>query len=580
MKRCPQCNRVEPDDALTFCRADGTPLVRESGSAADAAGTLKLSPSQSTHTSETRILPAGEGLSRTTAPTTVLAPHPAAGGTRESGEPKSRSKILIVVGAVVAAALALSGYLYLPRGRNDTAIKSIAVLPFQNASGDPDTEYLSDGISESLINSLSQLPNVRVMARTTMFTFKGRDADPQQVGRQLRVDVVLAGRVVQRGDNLAIQAELVNVADGSQVWGERYDRKLTDIVALQGEVSRAVSDRLRARLTGAGERMAAKNHTADPEAHQLYLKGRYQINRLTDEGFLKAGEYFRQATEKDPNYALAYAGLADSYNLLSGFNALPPNEGFPKARAAAVKALELDDRLAEAHTVLATVRFLYEWDWAGAEREFRRAVDVNPNYANAHEMYAYYLAVMGRTDEALAEVRRARQLDPLSLSKAIGEGDVFRYGGRYDQAVEEYRKALELDPNSGLAHWALGNAYTDKRMYEQAIAEYRKSIPLSGDSPDEPASLAYAYALSGRRDEAVKLLNELKQRSSRSYISPTIFALINIGLGQKDQAFEWLYRAYDGRDFMLTLLQVEPAFEPLRSDPRFAELVRKVGLPQ
>ena len=487
----------------------------------------------------------------------------------------------IAIGAVASLIIAsvAGAYFYFNRPAS-SQINSIAVLPFVNASGNTDLEYLSDGMTESLINNLSQLPGLSVKARSSVFHYKGQEVEPQQVASQLSVEAILNGRVVQRGDELALYLSLVDGRSGNQLWGEQYNRKMTDLVALQNEIARDVSRKLRARLSGADERHFKNSQTENSDAYQLYLLGRYHLNRLTDEGFRKGLDYFQKAIEKDANYALAYAGLADAYARLSGYNSISPNEGFPKARTAASKALELDDQLAEARVILGLVKYLYDWDWAGAEKEFKRAIEINPSNADAHQTYGYYLSGMQRFDEALAEMKRARELDPLSIEKIVAMGDVLYQQHQYDQAIEQYRKALEMDPNSGIAHWAIGNVYVQKGMYDEAIAEYQKSIPLSGDSPDEPASLAYAYALSGRRQEALQIIDDLKQRSKRGYISPTIIAFIYAGLGENDQAFEWLDKAYDGRDFILVLLKVEPLFDRLRSDPRFADLSRRVGSPQ
>lgn len=500
-------------------------------------------------------------------------------GSLTSGLKLRRKGVFLTAAAVLILAVTAAAYFYFAHPKK-TTINSIAILPFVNVGADPNTEYLSDGITESLINSLSQVPNLRMIARSSVFRYKGRETDPQTVGRELDVQAVLMGRVVRHADGLSISVELVNVRDNSHLWGEQYDRKLSDLLALQKEIAKEISEKLRVRLTGEEQKRVTKSYTDNAEAYDFYLKGRYHLNRLTDEGFMKGRDYFQQAIDKDPNYALAYAGLADAYNRLSGFNALPPREGFPKARAAAMKALELDDKLAEAHTILGAVNLFYDWDWSGAEREFKRAVEINQSYSDAHQMYGYYLSAMGRFDEALYEMRRAQELDPLSLEKIAGIGDILSYRRQYDQALEQYQKALEMDPNSGYTHWSIGNVYVQKGRYEEAIAEYQKSIPLSGDSPDEPASLGYAYGLSGKRREAHQVIDELKERSKRSYISPTLIAIIYTGLGEKDQAFAWLDKAYDGRDFILVLLKVEPMFDSLRSDPRFAALMRRVGLPQ
>jgi tetratricopeptide (TPR) repeat protein len=313
--------------------------------------------------------------------------------------------------------------------------------------------------------------------------------------------------------------------------------------------------------------------------HQLYLMGRYHLNRLTDDGFLKSLEYFQQAIEKDSSFALAHVGVAESYNALGGFNVLRPKEVYPKARSAAETALKLDDLLAQAHTALATVKLAYDWDWSGAESEFKRAIELNPSDSDARRQYGFHLTFMGQFDEAVAQMRRARELDPASPVKITETGQALYSARRYDEAIEECRKALEMDPNLGFAHWVLGLAYMEKRMYEQATRAFQNAIPLSGDSPDEAASLGHAYALSGKRDEALKILRELMQQSRRKYISPTVIAMLCGALGEKDQAFEWLDKAYDERDSILVLIKVEPLFEPLRSDARFTDLLRRVGLP-
>jgi len=337
---------------------------------------------------------------------------------------------------------------------------------------------------------------------------------------------------------------------------------------------------LAVKLTSEEQRRLTKRNTDDTEAYQLYLKGRYHLNRLTDDGFFKGRDYFQQAIDKDTNYALAYAGLADSYNALGGFDTLASKETFPKAREAAEKALKLDESLAEAHSALAVVKFSYDWEFAAAEREFQRALEINPNYSDAHKMNSYYLTAMGRFDDALKEMTRAQELDPLNLEKIAGSGEVLYHQRRYDQAIEQYRKALEMDPNSGFVHWALGRTLLAQGKYDAAVAELKKSIPLSGESPDEPAELARAYALSGRRDEARKILEELKSLSARKQVAPSVVAAIYGALGDKAQAFELFERAFKERDVILVLLNVEPMFDPLRSEPRFAELASRVGLPQ
>jgi tetratricopeptide (TPR) repeat protein len=336
---------------------------------------------------------------------------------------------------------------------------------------------------------------------------------------------------------------------------------------------------LAAKLSGEERERLTKSYTENTEAYHLYLLGRYHLNRLTDDGFLKSLEYFQQAIEKDPNFALAYAGVADSYNALGGFDVRPPKEVYPKARSAALAALNLDPLLAQAHTALATVNLTFDWDWQAAEKEFKRAIEINPSDSDAHYNYAYYFAFMGQFDQAMAEIRKAQELDPVSLVKLTGVAQILLLGRQYDEALEECREVLEMDPNLGFAHWLLGLAYMYKGAYEPAILALLKSIPLSADSPDEPASLAHAYALSGKRMEALKILEELKQQSKRKYISPGTMAYVCGALGEKDEAFALLDKAYDERDNLVVVLKVEPMYDPLRSDPRFANLLRRVGFP-
>jgi serine/threonine-protein kinase len=467
------------------------------------------------------------------------------------------------------------------RSRSHKAIDSLAVLPLVNANSEPDTEYLSDGITESLINNLSQLPKLKVMARSTVFRFKGREADAQAVGRELNVRAVLSGRVLHREGQLVIRMELVDVADGSHLWGEQYNRKLEDIFAIEEEIAQEISEKLRLKLSRGEKKRLAKRQTANTEAYQLYLKGRHFWNRRTAEGMQKAIGYFQQAIDLDPNYALAFAGLADSYALL-GFvqiDALAPKEAMPKAREAALNAIELDPGLAEAHASLAFVRQCFDWDWPEVERGFKRAIDLNVGYATAHDWYSVaYLALTGRLDEALAETRRAQELDPLSLIINKHVGWHYYFKRQYDQAIQQYLKTLEIDPNFVQARLDLGKAYVQKAMFEEAIAELNKARSLSANSPAIVAALGHAYALSGRESEARQVIEKLKKAGRRHYIASYLIAEIYVGLGEKKLAFEWLEKAYAERSGYLVYLKVEPRFDSLRSDQRFADLLRRIGL--
>jgi serine/threonine protein kinase/Tfp pilus assembly protein PilF len=466
------------------------------------------------------------------------------------------------------------------RRRSRRAINSLAIMPLVNASADPNAEYLSDGITESIINNLSQLPNLRVMARSTVFRYKGREVDPLEAGRELGVRAVMTGRVLQLDDNLVIRTELVHVADGTQLWGEHYNRKLGDIFAVQEEISKQISEKLQMRLSGEEEKRLTKRHTENPRAYQLYLQGRYHWNKRDKQGAEKGIEFFQRAIEVDPNYALAYAGLADSYIILGFHGLLPPNEVMPKAKQAAEKALQIDDSLAEARISLAYVTEAYDWDWPRAEREYKHAIRLNSNYATAHHWYGEYLALVGRFDEAIAELQKAKEIDEsLSLIINAAVGLVLYLARQYDRAIEEHLRTLELDPNFAHTRFCLGLAYLQKSMFDEAIAELQASLAIFEDNPRAAAVLAYAYAISGKRSEAQALFDDLKDRSLRQYIAPYLISLICTGLGDHDQAFAWLEKGCDERDLGLVWLKVEPLADSLRSDPRFEKLLRRVGFP-
>jgi len=565
-----------------FCRVDGMSLVTDSGSVNGDDATVRFGSSPMATEAGPSVLlqrATDANVNRATGPTTVLERQQTIGETRELSKPK-RTKVIVLVGAAVfIAAIAVAAYFYLSR-KSNAAIQSIAVLPFTNASGNSDVEYLSDGITESLINSLSQLPNLSVKARSTVFHYKGKDVSPQQVGSELSVQAVLNGRVVQRGEQLTLSLELVNARTGDQIWGEQYNRKTTDLAALQSEIARDVSNKLRTKLSGAEEQRVTKSYTGNSEAYQLYLKGRFYWNKRTIDDFKRAIPYFQQAIDKDPNYALAYSGLADSDALLSAFGEGPPKDWMPRAKAAAMKALALDDNLAEAHTSLAQIIAYYDWDFNGAEREFGRAIELNPNYATAHHWHAENLSSLQRHDEALSEIRRAIELDPLALITNRVHGDLLLNARRYDEAIEQYRKTIEMEPNFPTTHAFLGRAYEAKEMYDQAVAEYLKFPGPGGFSPDGVAKMKDAYAKAGWNGFVQARLSDLLARSKKAYVSEFVLASWYARLGQKEEALAWLEKAYQARDNRLTQLNVRNDLDSLRSDPRFAELVRKVGLPQ
>jgi serine/threonine protein kinase/Tfp pilus assembly protein PilF len=467
----------------------------------------------------------------------------------------------------------------LPQKRISKSINSLAVLPFTNASGDPDNEYLSDGITGCLINVLATLPKIRVMAQSTVFRYKGREINPQTVGRELGVRTVLTGTIAQRNGSLIIGTELVDVATGSQLWGAQYNRKLGDIFIIQEEISNEISGKLRLHLTPAEKKRLARRHTESAEAYQLYLKGRYHWSKWTEEGSDKGIEYFRQAVEKDPSYALAYSGLADSYVLLGWNSHLPPKDTFPKAKAAAIKALRFDEDLAEAHTSLAAPLWLSDWDWLEAEAEFKRSLQLGPAYPTANHWYAEYLMTMGRTDEAIARIKRSHELDPLSLIINVAVGWSYYLARRYEEAIEQLRRTVELERNYPVTHWILGLVYRKTGRYEMAIAEGENGVALSGGSSLMRAALAHTYGTVNKTKDALEILESLTKLAQQKYVAPYFLAGIYVGIGENDHALEQLARAYEEKSHWLIYLDIDPSMDNLRDDPRFQDLVRRVGLP-
>ncbi|MGA9963758.1 MAG: protein kinase [Terriglobales bacterium] len=458
-------------------------------------------------------------------------------------------------------------------------IDSLAVLPFENVNGDPEHEYLSDGITGSLINVLATIPKLRVIAQSTVFRYKRREIDPQAIGRELNVRAVLTGRIMQSGGSLRIGTELVDVATGSQLWGAQYDRKPGDIFVVQDEISHEISGKLRLQLTRAEKKRLTKRHTENAEAYRLYLKGRHHWNRWTEEGFYKAIEYFQQAVEKDPSYALAYTGLADSYVLLGWNSYLPPKEAFPKGKAAAKTALDLDPDLAEAHTSLAALLWLYDWQWEEAQREFKRSLELSPTYPTANHWYAEYAMTMGRHEEVMSRMKNGQELDPLSLIISVAVGWAFYHGRRYDEAIEQLRRTVELDPNYPVTYWILGLVLRKVGRYELAITEGDKAAKLSSGSPLMRAALAHTLGAAGRTTEAFKIRDDLTRLAKQKYVAPYFFAGIHIGLGENDRAIDFLEKSYEEHSHWLIYLHIDPSMDGLRDDTRFQDLLRRVGLP-
>ena len=500
-----------------------------------------------------------------------------------SGRPRRTRSVSAVALVSIIAAIAVAAF-YLGSSRH-APINSIAVLPFSNASGDPNAEYLTDGITEGVIDRLSGLPNLKVISRTSSFRYKRRDIEPQKVAKELGVDALVTGRVVQRGDDLSVSAELVDARQDKQLWGEQYSRKVADASSVQQEIATSISGNLRVRLTSEEKNRLAKSSATNSEAYQLYLKGRYHANLTTASELRKGIEYFQGSIAKDPSYALAYAGLADAYTALGGgWLYIPPSDSFPKAKAAAQKALELDETLAEAHTALAYAVFFADWDWLNAEREFKRAIELNPNSALSHIRYAEYLKTRLRFGESMAEAQRAQELDPLSPEIATQLGSVYVFTRRYDEAIAQFQKALELNPNLPVVRAHRGLAYAMKRMYPAALAEFDK-IPVqdksvSAENQLVASILGWTYAVSGRRLDALQIAKEFNDLSSHSYIDFYFVAGIYAGLNNKDEAFQLLEKAYEQHLAGILYLGIDPFFDGLRSDPRYADLLRRMGLPQ
>jgi TolB-like protein/cytochrome c-type biogenesis protein CcmH/NrfG len=450
-------------------------------------------------------------------------------------------------------------------------------MPFANDSGDAELEYLSDGLSENLIDRLSQLPGVKVVARSSSFKYKGIEVDPAEAAKSLGIEGLVMGRVVLRGSEIEVRAELVDARDGTQVWGEKYSRKSADIQEVQEEIARMVAEKLRLRLSGAQEQQLTRHATENPQAYQLYLNGLFHLRRGNTERARRALDYFNQAVALDPNFALAWDGVANVYFGFAGNSFLDPKDALPKAKAAATRALELDQTMAEAHSLLAAIK-QDEWNWAEAERGHRRAVELNPNLAEARHRYARYLSVMGRFTEALSEVKQAQELDPLRTGLRLREGVVLYLARRYDEAIEKLQNVIELEPQRGLARACLGYTYDAKGMHKQAITEYQKVVSIEPEIMNAHICLGYALAMSSRRSEAMAILTKIK--NTNVYVSPTELAVLYIGLGDIEGAIALLERAYAEHDLQMQYLNVVPYFDSLRAEPRFQEILRRIGLHQ
>jgi TolB-like protein/predicted Ser/Thr protein kinase len=492
------------------------------------------------------------------------------------GEMKLHKKATLVVAGLVLLGIVggIFGALSYLRSRNaEAAIDSIAVLPFVNQNNDPEMEYQSDGLTESIINSLAQLPNVRVIARSSAFRYKGKETDPLKAGKELGVSAVLTGRIMQRGDTLTISTELLDVKDNQQLWGEQYTEKVSNLLSMQRAIATQITSNLRLQLSGAEQSRVATHHTENAEAYQLYLKGRFHWNKRTDESLQKSVDYFNQAVEKDPNYAQAYVGLADAWFSRGWYRFFVPRDAYERARAAATRALELDERLGEAHAMLAAIKTTYEWDWQGAEREFKLAIELNPNYATARQRYSLFLPIFGRFDEAVLQAKKARELDPLSLPANENVGDILYLARRYEEATNQLLHTIELDPNYGVAHGTLAKVYEAKGMYKEALEERLKGAP-----PEVVTEMRQLFATSGINGIWRYRVQQMLERARREYVSPADIALFYARLNEKDEAFAWLEKAMEERSILFNYLIADARFDNLRSDSRVPKLLGRVGL--
>ena len=568
MKRCPECRRDYYDDTLVFCLEDGTALVQGSVPSPDEPQTAILHETASPGEAATRA------QIHTTDHTVVLPEN----DERSAVKTASRGNSLIagVLGTILLTALGVGGYLLYGRGSSDQ-IDSIAVLPFENSSGNADSEYISDGIAESLINSLSQLQQLKVVARNTAFRYKGKDVDAIQIGKDLSVRAVLTGRVRQIGDRLNIQVDLVDALTGAQLWGEEYERPASDALSIKQAIASEVTDKLRLRLSGEQQQQLVKRETSNADAYQSYLRGRYYWNRRSVDGLKKAITEFQQAVDSDPSYALGHVGLADCYLLMEEYAGTPASETLPKAEAAADRALQIDPSLAEAH---ASKGLLYnnQWRWAESEQAFKRSIELNPKYPTSRHWYSIYLRVKGRHVEGLREMKVAQELDPLSPTISQNLAMLYMLNSDVDSAIREWRKVTELEPTFPPAHANLGLAYIKQRRYEEALAACERAVEVSGRTSLFLSQLGHAYAVMGKRAEALQILKEMEAKHAAGESVGQYHARVYAGLGDKDQAFAWLEKDFASRSGLLPNITWWQFYDDLRSDPRYTDLVRRMNL--
>ncbi len=542
----------------------------------------RAATSESANENQTQVYASGSVLPTSSGQAAVTHSVTTSSSSLEYAVTQARSHKLAtaIIGVLLVGVILTVGYFaFVFRGPSTKQINSIAVMPFVNESGNADVEYLSDGMTETLIKSLSNLSSLDVKPRSSVFRYKGKDTDLQTIAKELNVQAILNGRVVQRGDQLTLSLELVDVQKNSVIWTEQYQRKQSDLVSLQSEIAKDVSTNLKAKLSGAEETKVTKTATADPEAYQAYLKGRYYWNRRTAENLKKAIEQFKAATDRDPNYALAFGGLADCYAVLTEYAGTPTSETLPQSKAYAERALTIDGQLAEAHATLGVVNE-YSWQWGEAEKEFKRAIELNPNYPTAYHWYSIFLRDMGRNDEAATAIKRAQELDPLSSIIGVNVSRMYGVQNNHEASIENSLKTIELDPNFGPAYEYLALAYLKRGRNAEAIAAAEKAVDLSNRSGISVGDLGQVYAVVGKRAEAIDKIKELEEKYTRKEALGAYIAAVYVGLGDKDKAFEWLERDFQARNGKLAEIRWQIQFEPLRDDPRFKDLIKRMGLPQ
>ena len=574
MKRCPQCNRVETDEALKFCRVDGATLVDESSSVSSEAGTVQLGSSSSSQIG-TSTLPqtTNAGVNRSIGPTTVLHPQNAASMTGKLARSGTKRTLLIAGVSVLIVVVVAAGYVYISK-RNSGAISSIAVMPFVNESGNPDVEYLSDGMTETLINSLSQIPNLSVKARSSVFRYKGKEIDPKKIAAELNVQAILTGRVVQHGDQLTLNLELIDAQTENSLWGNRYERKSSELVTLQSEIARDVSNKLKNKISGADAAKVEKSYTAKTDAYQMFLKGRFYAIKRTAKDAKQAIEYYQQAIAIDPNYALAYAGLAEANWFFALYSYPQVNEVVPKARELALKALELDPSLAEPHSVLGIICADYDHDFACMEREQLRAIELNPNYSEGHRRYALMLGHLARFREAHIALDRALAIDPLSPATNSDLAHLLFNERKYVESETISKKNVDLDPNFWYTHLQLFYTYRMKRDYAAATEELAKVQDSRGE-PDAAKLIRESFV----NGDWHGFLRTITDQRVRLKLYPFFVAGLFAELGEKDKAFAALDEAIETKDQHATWMKVDPYMDLLRDDPRFQEVLKKAGFP-